>query len=462
MQVLFNIPDFVKCYYEKCDNIFNEFILDAPRNINVQMAKLAYGLWSGEYSKTPENVKDPQEPVHIFEPEVAKSDRKIVTGEDILKPKYFYYSKNMGATFSRRENPADSLKFEVEERIQCSTSKKVKYTTRTDYLLSLPIPLDAATNKEELNAFEVKKAEILARGDRLKPDEIVRPRIPLQACLDCFSSLESVDDFFSTAINAKSTAYKATRLHTFPDYLLLHLKKFTIGDDWVPKKLDVSLDVPDELDLSALRGKGIQPGEEELPEAVSTEKEFEYNEALLYQLSDMGFHLNACKKALYYTQNEGIDSAMNWVMEHMNDPDFMDPFHPPGANKNNPNFTPNAAASATIVSMGFTPAQAAKALEATDNNLERAVDWIFSHAEEMEVDSPAAPEVKAQFRDGAEKYKLVAFISHMGTSTVAGHYVCHIFKHGRWVIFNDNKVALSENPPKDLAYLYIYQRISLS
>lgn len=30
---------------------------------------------------------------------------------------------------------------------------------------------------------------------------------------------------------------------------------------------DISLDVPDELDLSVLRGKGIQLGEEELPES---------------------------------------------------------------------------------------------------------------------------------------------------------------------------------------------------
>lgn len=47
--------------------------------------------------------------------------------------------------------------------------------------------------------------------------------------------------------------------------------------------------------------------------------DFEYNEALLYQLCDMGFPVDGCKKALYYTQNEGIDGAMNWVMEHMND-----------------------------------------------------------------------------------------------------------------------------------------------
>ena len=59
----------------------------------------------------------------------------------------------------------------------------------------------------------------------------------------------------------------------------------------------------------------------------------------------------------------------------------------------------------------------------------------------------------------SSEYKLVAFISHMGTSTMVGHYVCHILKDNRWVIFNDEKVKLSEHPPMDLAYLYLYKRL---
>lgn len=50
----------------------------------------------------------------------------------------------------------------------------------------------------------------------------------------------------------------------------------------------------------------------------------------------------------------------------------------------------------------------------------------------------------------------------MGTSSQVGHYVCHILKDAAdvgWVIFNDNKVAISQNPPKELGYLYLYQRI---
>jgi uncharacterized UBP type Zn finger protein len=58
------------------------------------------------------------------------------------------------------------------------------------------------------------------------------------------------------------------------------------------------------------------------------------------------------------------------------------------------------------------------------------------------------------------EYQLIAFISHMGTSAMTGHYVCHVWKDGRWVIFNDNKVAESITPPKDLAYMYFYRRLN--
>lgn len=34
----------------------------------------------------------------------------------------------------------------------------------------------------------------------------------------------------------------------------------------------------------------------------------------------MGFPVEACRKAVYHTKNAGIETAMNWVMEHMDDP----------------------------------------------------------------------------------------------------------------------------------------------
>lgn len=33
----------------------------------------------------------------------------------------------------------------------------------------------------------------------------------------------------------------------------------------------------------------------------------------------MGFNVEGCKKAVFNTNNSGVESAMNWVMEHMED-----------------------------------------------------------------------------------------------------------------------------------------------
>lgn len=62
--------------------------------------------------------------------------------------------------------------------------------------------------------------------------------------------------------------------------------------------------------------------------------------------------------------------------------------------------------------------------------------------------------------DGPGSYELFAIISHMGKNTTCGHYVCHIKKEGRWVIYNDEKVAVSEHPPTDLGYLYVFKRVA--
>lgn len=75
---------------------------------------------------------------------------------------------------------------------------------------------------------------------------------------------------------------------TFPDYLFIQLKKFTLREDWVPIKLDVALEMPDILDLSALRANGPQPDEEPLPELVGNPPPPVLDQAVLNELADMG------------------------------------------------------------------------------------------------------------------------------------------------------------------------------
>lgn len=39
------------------------------------------------------------------------------------------------------------FRFLVEEKIKCLATEKVKYTQRVDYIMQLPVPMDAALNK---------------------------------------------------------------------------------------------------------------------------------------------------------------------------------------------------------------------------------------------------------------------------------------------------------------------------
>lgn len=118
------------------------------------------------------------------------------------------------------------------------------------------------------------------------------------------------------------------------------------------------------------------------------------DESVIIQLVEMGFPMDACRKAVYYTGNSGAEAAMNWVMSHMDDPgrqrreaggggppsipqtlmpssptDFANPLILPGSS--GPGSTSAAAdpppedCVTTIVSMGFSRDQALKALRAT-------------------------------------------------------------------------------------------------
>ncbi len=110
--------------------------------------------------------------------------------------------------------------------------------------------------------------------------------------------------------------------------------------------------MPDEIDLSVLRGTGRKEGEEEMPEVKATgkdgkfarahrfccllaqpdnsstaptEPEIEPDAEIVEKLIDMGFSLNGCQRAAVATKNTSYEAAVGWVMQHMDDPDFNAP-----------------------------------------------------------------------------------------------------------------------------------------
>ncbi|KAM9544093.1 ubiquitin carboxyl-terminal hydrolase 13 isoform 2-T2 [Guaruba guarouba] len=513
MQAIFSIPEFQRAYVGNLPRIFDYSPLDPTQDFSTQMAKLGHGLLSGQYSKPPmkselieQVMKEEHKAQHngispqMFKAFISKGHPEFSSNRQQDALEFFLHLINLVERNPvGSENPSDVFRFLVEECTRCCQSRKVRYTERVDYIMQLPVAIEAATNKDELIAYELKRRE--AEATRRPLPELVRAKIPFSACLQAFSEPSNVEDFWSSALQAKSAGVKTSRFASFPEYLVVQIKKFTFGLDWIPKKLDVSIDMPDFLDINHLRARGLQPGEEELPDIAppiiipddpkgrmmdNVMESLDIDECSVMQLAEMGFPLEACRKAVYYTGNLGAEVAFNWIIAHMEEPDFAEPLVIPAYGE----VASNGAAAfgavgldnqppeemvSIIISMGFQRNLAIQALKATNNNLERGLEWIFSHPELEEESEPAldmmdmdnnanvniaetgseGPRVK----DGSGRYELFGFISHMGTSTMSGHYVCHLKKEGRWVIYNDLRVCASERPPKDLGYIYFYHRI---
>ena len=160
----------------------------------------------------------------------------------------------------------------------------------------------------------------------------------------------------------------------------------------------------------------------------------------------------------------------------MEDPDFNDPPTIPAipGGQSGADASPDPANVAMLASMGFAENHATAALAACDGNIERAADWLFSRADDLDAavaevnaaagqsggatSAPGDAESAGECEDGPGKYELFGIVSHMGGNTACGHYVAHVKIEGTWHIFNDRKVAISQKPPLELGYLYFYRR----
>lgn len=276
MQVLFTLPAFVKEYVEPADVIFNQVSYERPEsNFQLQMAKLGTSLWSGEYSSADEENETGVRPV-MFKNLIGKGHPEFAGKGQQDAQEFYLHLLNIiskeNHKLGKSQNAFDCLRMEVEDRFECGITGKVKYKSRVEDFIPLIIPLEAAVNKAEVDEYKKKVAEAESKGEKIEQKDPVRPCIPFDACLQAFLETEDVPDFYSTAANQKTFAKKTMRLKNFPDFLMIQLLKFRVDENWVHYKLDVEVDMPDEVDLSKLIAAGHQPGEELLPEDEAAAK----------------------------------------------------------------------------------------------------------------------------------------------------------------------------------------------
>ncbi|RNF26533.1 putative cysteine peptidase, Clan CA, family C19 [Trypanosoma conorhini] len=407
LQCLFSLQPFREAFYHGRETRHQNACRGNPYNCHgCQTERVASGLLSGEFSVEGQertNGITAREFKRVF----AQRHPDFSTAKQQDAHEYFLYLLEQMRRYVKPSHdagvhlphPVDVFRMTMEYRVQCSSCRKVCYTRELDSCLSVPIPLECGLERPE--------------GDRNLTDLEInasRPHFSLEACLT--SLLQTIDiDCRCRACGVPATYFKTTRLGTFPDVIPIFVRRAHFDmETMTVKKLDVFVEAPLELDLEFLRSAGLQADEVAMPDM---------EEDLPHKPTSLAA--------------KAVDEE----------------------------------ALLMLLSMGIDKAVARYALLQTGMNAERAVDYVFSRdniAEEAGLAAASATASESSptsVGDGPAQYRLHAMISHMGASANVGHYVCHVCdaETGKWLLFNDEKVAESRKPPFSLAFLYFYKRV---
>jgi ubiquitin carboxyl-terminal hydrolase 5/13 len=388
---------------------------------------------------------------------------------------------------------SSEFQFETLARTVCGSSHKAKFEVGSHTVLDMCVPREKAvkieTTKEELETAASKRQKKEGEEDAPAPLEV-----PFATCLETFTQESIIEDYYSPAIQGKTFATRKTFLKTCPNVLALCVNRYYVGDDWRPAKMDCVVNVPERLNIESMRvdAKKDVDAYELLPEDVDMDanaaanaapaaNEITADDAIVAQLVAMGFSENGSKRAAIATSNASAEVAMEWVFAHSEDPDFNDPpvttmDLSKDVDKTN---SVSVEAISQLESMGFSSAASRTALRVSgnSNSVEAACEWLFANMDniddacakaerELEEKEQAGRDASStddtttnEIIDGKGEYELFGVVSHMGSNTACGHYVAHVKKNNQWILFNDEKVAVSESPPLGLGYLYFFRRL---
>lgn len=319
MQVLLALPEFKGRFVDNAESILQNSDTSVPRDVNVQISKLATALYEDRDPATKhstavvegewEFMPDPKE----IRPAMLRniigtghiefsSTRQQDAHEYIqhLLTAITRAEKSSGIDRTDKFGPLAKLfEFELEERVQCKQSGMVKYNTCSgENTLSLPIPAARAVNAKEVDSF-VAELDSLDEPEKKKRKALAPKRIvPFEACIEEWLKSDLITGFVSPATGVRGEASKTTRLATFPPYLIVKLNRYVLGDDWTSVKVDCKVPVPESFDFAQTRGNGLQSDETELPEAGSSAMEVEPDAAIVQQCMGMGFTENGSKRAV--------------------------------------------------------------------------------------------------------------------------------------------------------------------
>lgn len=417
VQCLMDMPSFKDRFYQPSVDLP---IVDEPAaDLETQLRKMADGLWSGRYSKVDDEVFGESEVRYQKGLAPAMLKHLIGRGHEefstMRQQDAFEFLQHLFKLISRMPHPSDvkdptrPFRFEMEQRLQCLGCHKVRYSTTEQDSIFIDVPL------EKLPAVDGDDT-----AGKYKP-------VSLQQCLDNFTTAEKVE-LTCSACGSKEGFTKQAKFKTFPDVFVVNARKMAVVN-WVPIKIDVPVIVPDEPFLmDSYLSRGLQSSEEQLPDEPEQQAPaFVADATAVAQLEGMGFPRNRCEKALHATGNSDANAAMEWLFGHMEDPDIDAPLDL-GSSGGAAASTADPEKIEMLGAMGFGAPQAKKALKETSGDVERAVEWLFSHPDDQGLfedegageSAPAAPKEPAGSASLPASFQLQSIVCHKGTSIHAG------------------------------------------
>ena len=416
-QCLFDLPSFKERYFQPSTD--QPFVDDPAADLETQLRKVADGLWSGRYAKVDSDVNQDSEVAH--QKGLAPAMLKHLIGRGhaefstMRQQDAFEFLQHLIKQITRSKHsgglkdPTRTFMFEVEQRLQCLSCNKVKYSTTDQDSIFVDVPL------------EKEPSETGEPIDKYKA-------VTLKECLDRFTGAEKVE-LQCSGCQSKDGFTKQSLFKTFPEVLVINASKMTVVN-WVPIKVDVPVLVPDEaFPLDEYLSKGPQSSEEILPDEPEAEKPGFVPDATAFaMLEGMGFPKNRCDRALHATGNSDANAAMEWLFAHMDDADIDAPLDL-GASSGGGGGEVDVEKIETLGAMGFEAPHAKQALKETGGDMERAVEWLFSHPYDPSKDSETADtgglagEANKQPAGSAElpaNFQLQSIVCHKGTSIHAG------------------------------------------
>lgn len=419
LQCLFALPQFRKRYLLPKTDL--PTVEDPAQDLETQLRKLADGLLSGRYSVSDPATSTSESSGVAYQKGLSPSMLKYLVGRGhsefstMRQQDAFEFLLHIFKLITRSqhiaplEDPTRAFRFIMEQRLQCLGCKKVRYRTDEQDNISIPVPL------RKLKPTTGKEGEL---GDEYEA-------VTLKECLDSFTA-EEIVELTCSSCGSKNGFSKQSLFQTFPDILAVNARRFVLIN-WVPTKVNVPVVVgDDQFILDDYQSPGLQPTESLLSDDALSQPLFSANAEALQQLQAMGFPLNRCEKALHATGNSDANLAMEWLFAHMDDVDIDAPMNPSSAQVTATEADPEKIE--MLGAMGFGPPQARKALKETNGDVERAVEWLFSHPDDQgdfeddvtTIDSTAAKSVPSGSATLPAKFQLKSIICHKGSSIHAG------------------------------------------